>query len=83
MLAVAAGGRSLDIYFFRLSFFVSFSLSLGDGPIWTEILSQKTASLKLSTNLYLNIKVRFFSLRYLTETETIDMFCSVIQAPWL
>ena len=33
VLAVGAGGRSLDIYFSRLSFFVSFSLSLGDGPI--------------------------------------------------
>ena len=38
-LAVGAGGGSLDI-FTLLYPFSSFSLSLGDGPIWTEILSQ-------------------------------------------
>ena len=27
--------------FSHLSFLFSFSLSLGDGPIWTEILSQR------------------------------------------
>ena len=32
-LAVGAGGGSLDIFFSRLSFLFSFSLSLGDGPI--------------------------------------------------
>ena len=35
--AVGAGGGCLDIIFFLFSFF----LSLGDGPIWTEILSQR------------------------------------------
>ena len=39
-LAVGAGGGCLDI--FTLNYlFSSFSLSLGDGPIWTEILSQR------------------------------------------
>ena len=33
MLAVGESGGCLDIFFFRLSFFFSFSLSLGDGPI--------------------------------------------------
>ena len=38
--AVGAGGGGLDI--FTLSYlFSSFSLSLGDGPISTEILSQR------------------------------------------
>ena len=32
-LAVGAGGGYLDIFFSRLSFLISFSLSLGDGPI--------------------------------------------------
>ena len=31
MLAVGAGGGCLDIFFSRLSFLYSFSLSLGDG----------------------------------------------------
>ena len=37
-LAVGAGGGCLDIFTLSYS---SFSLSLGDGPIWTEILSQR------------------------------------------
>ena len=32
-LAVGAGGDCLDIFFSRLSFLFSLSLSLGDGPI--------------------------------------------------
>ena len=32
-LAVGAGGGCLDIFFSRLSFLFSISLSLGDGPI--------------------------------------------------
>ena len=32
-LTVDAGGGYLDIFFSRLSFLFSFSLSLGDGPI--------------------------------------------------
>ena len=32
-LAVGAGGGCLDIFYSRLSFLSSFSLSLGDGPI--------------------------------------------------
>ena len=32
-LAVGAGGGCLDIFYSRLSFVFSFSLSLGDGPI--------------------------------------------------
>ena len=54
-LAVGAGGGCLDI--FTLSMFLfSFSLSLGDGPIYTEILSQKSAKPKTTnkqtTNLF-------------------------------
>ena len=33
-------------FFSRLSFLPSFSLSLGDGPKWTEILSQRAVKPK-------------------------------------
>ena len=45
-LAVGAGGGCLDIFFSCLSFLFSFSLSLGDGPIKTEILSQRAVKPK-------------------------------------
>ena len=32
-LAVGTGGGCLDIFFSRLSYLLSYSLSLGDGPI--------------------------------------------------
>ena len=40
-LAVRVGGGCWDIFFSHLSFLFSFSLSLRDGPIQTEILSQR------------------------------------------
>ena len=40
-LVVGAGGGCSDIFFSRLSFLSSFSRSLGDGPIETDILSQR------------------------------------------
>ena len=44
-LAVGAAGGGLDI--FALIYpFSSFSLSLGVGPIWTEILSQRAVKPK-------------------------------------
>ena len=45
-LALGAGGCCLDIFYSHLSFLSSFSLSLGDGPIYTEILSQRAVKLK-------------------------------------
>ena len=57
VLAVGAGG-CLDIFFSHLSFLFSFSLSLGDGPIWTEILSQRAVKPKTTNQpksiLFLN-----------------------------
>ena len=38
-LAVGADERLFGHFYFRLSVLFSFSLSLGGGPIWTEILS--------------------------------------------
>ena len=38
-LAVGAGGRLFGHFYSPLSFLSSFFLSLGDGPIQTEILS--------------------------------------------
>ena len=45
-LAVGAGGGCLDIFYSLLSFLSYFSLSLGDGPILTEILSQRAVEPK-------------------------------------
>ena len=42
-LAVGAGGRLFGHFYSPLSFLSSFSVSLGDGPIYTEILSQRAA----------------------------------------
>ena len=44
-LAVGAGGGGLDISTLIYPF-SSFSLSLGDDPIWTEILSQRAVKPK-------------------------------------
>ena len=44
--AVGAGGGSTGQFYYRLSFLFSFSLCLGDGPIYTEILSQRAVKLK-------------------------------------
>ena len=44
-LAVGAGGGGLDI-FTLICLFSSFSLSLGDGPMWTEILSRRAVKPK-------------------------------------
>ena len=46
VLAVGAGGGLFGHFFSHLSFLFSFSLSLGDGPIQTEILSQRTVKPK-------------------------------------
>ena len=46
MLAVGAGGGWLGHFYSHLSFLSSFSLSLGDGPIQTEILSQRAIKSK-------------------------------------
>ena len=43
-LTVGAGGGGT--FYSHLSFLSSFSLSLGDGPIWTEILSQRAVKPK-------------------------------------
>ena len=40
------GWGCLGIFFSRLLYLYSFSLSLGDGPIWTEILSQRAVKPK-------------------------------------
>ena len=58
-LAVGAGGGCLDIFFSRLSFLFSFSLSLGDGPIQTEIPSQRAVKPKI-TNQPSRVHTKFF-----------------------
>ena len=54
VLAVGAGGGLFGHFFSRLSFLFSFSLSLGDGPIQTEILSQRAFKPK-TTNQPINL----------------------------
>ena len=39
-------------FFPHLSFLFSFSLSLGDGPIWTEILSQRAVKPKTTNQSF-------------------------------
>ena len=51
-VAVDADEGCLVIFFSGLSFLSSFSLSLGDGPIWSEILSQRAAKPKTTLSLY-------------------------------
>ena len=41
MLAVGADGGCSDIFFSRHSFLFSYSLSLGDGSIWNELLAER------------------------------------------
>ena len=53
-LAVGAGGGCLDI--FSLIYIIS---SLGDGPIWTEILSQRAVKPKTTNQLNLLCFFRF------------------------
>ena len=45
-LAIGAGGGCLNIFCSHLSLLFSFSLSLGDGLIQTEILSQRAVKPK-------------------------------------
>ena len=45
-LVVGAGGGCSDIFTLICPFLSSFSLSLGDGPMWTEILSQRAVKPK-------------------------------------
>ena len=47
-LAIGAGGGLFGHFFSNLSFLFSFSLSLGDGPILTEILSQRAVKVVIS-----------------------------------
>ena len=62
VLAVGAGGGSFGHFYSHLSFLSSFSLSLGDGPIQTEILSQK--AVKPQTNQPTNDALNSWVLAY-------------------
>ena len=45
-LTIGAGGDLFEHFYSPLSFLSSFSLSLGDGPIYTVILSQRAVKPK-------------------------------------
>ena len=51
-LAVGAGGGLFGHFYSPLSFLSSFSLSLGDSLIQTEILSQRAAKPKTTNQLF-------------------------------
>ena len=65
-LAVGAGGGGLEIFTLIYPFF-SFSLSLGDGPIWTEILSQRAVKPKTTNQPKKIVRI------------TIEIFCPIIE----
>ena len=46
MLTVGAGGGCLDIFLLSITSLFFLPLSLGYGPIWTEILSQRAVKPK-------------------------------------
>ena len=52
MRAVGAGGELFGHFFSRLTLLYSFSLSLGDGPIYTEILFQRAVKPKTTNQQY-------------------------------
>ena len=63
VLAVGVGGGCLDIFFSHLSLLFSFSLSLEDGSILTEILSQRAVKPKTTNQIwhsYSNLDVPLF-----------------------
>ena len=65
--AVGAGGHGFVVYHF---FF--FSLSLGDGPIYTEILSQRAVKPK-TTNQPTN-HLAFLNVVYIFNTKSITVY---------
>ena len=60
-LVVGAGGGCLDIFTLICPFLSSLSLSLGNGPILTEILSQRAVKPK-TTNLPTNQSLVMYTL---------------------
>ena len=79
-LAIGAGGGCLDI-FTLLCPFSSFSLSLGDGLIWTEVLYRRAAKPK-TTNKPTNFHFKKIIVRYKKRLVIIYMFCDRRHA-WL
>ena len=78
-LAVGAGGGYLDIFFSRLLFLFSFSLSLGDDPIWTEILSQRAVKPKTTNQPALEVTslMRYHETHRMTFLEGRYATCNV------
>ena len=57
VLSIGAGGDCLDIFFSRLSILFSFYLSLGDGQVYTDILSQRAVKPKTTNQSIVQVKV--------------------------
>ena len=73
-LAVGAGGGCLDIFCSHLSFLSSVSLSLGDGPIKTEILSQRAVKPKITNQLNPSRAEITFKMRNMSHTSKFRLF---------
>ena len=77
VFAVGAGWGFLDIFFSHLSFFSSFFLSLGDGPIQIEILFQRVVKPK-TTN-----QPRKFSLFIDRSLGTLVLYMGLLRSVFL
>ena len=77
--AVVAGGGCLDSFFSHLSFLSSFTPSLGDGPILTEILDQRAVKPKATNQP--NQTFPHFLIKEITDENTsiTSLFPFVIQ----
>ena len=60
-------------FYSHLSFLSSFSLSLGDGPIWTEILSQRAVKPKTAC-MPVNSSYRYFSHLFAEIANAVVVF---------
>ena len=76
MLAVGAGGGCLDI-FSLICHFSSFSLSVGDGPIYIKILSQRAVKTKPTNqnSLISPTAQKYFNPIALRKTKIVYNFC--------
>ena len=60
-------------FFSRLSFLFSVSLSLGDGPIWTEILSQRAVQSRAINQPTKLSNQRDITVTHLESSENYDV----------
>ena len=82
MHSVGAGGASLDIFSLICYFSFSFSHSLGDGLIYTEILSQRAVKLKTTNqpNSELpDLYIGFYFTLFFTFSKSYTIVCPPVR----